>query len=213
MSEDPGLFEIMRTCRAIRRLMPDPVPEELLVRLVEAAQMGPSGSNQQNGRWLIVREQAGKDRIAELNKAAVDRYLVTRRDTVASLPEPQKTSQSRILDAVQWQAEHMQEAPALIIPCLVMPTTLRDTWLAGFGAGGSVWPGVQNLLLAARGLGLGAALTTLAMTDRASFKAAVGLPDGVEPVCVIPVGYPMGKFGPVTRRPVVEVLRWESWSD
>jgi len=212
MSEDPGLFEIMRTCRAMRRLKPDPVPEEVLIRLVEAAQWGPSGSNQQTGRWLIVREQAGKDRIAALNKAAVDRYLTGRRDTVASLPEPQKTSQTRILNAVQWQAEHMQEAPAIIIPCLAMAATPRDTWLAGFGAGGSVWPGVQNLLLAARGLGLGAALTTLAMTDRAAFKDAVGLPDGVEPVCVVPVGYPLGNFGPVTRRPVADVLRWETWS-
>jgi nitroreductase len=212
MSEDPGLFEIMRTCRAMRRLKPDPVPEDLLVRLVEAAQWGPSGSNQQTGRWLILREQAGKDRIAALNKAAVERYLAGRRETVAALPEALRTSQSRILDAVQWQAEHMQEAPAIIISCLAMAAAPRDTWEAGFGAGGSVWPGVQNLLLAARGLGLAAALTTLAMTDRTAFKAAAGLPEGIEPVCVVPVGYPTGSFGPVRRRPVSEVLRWERWS-
>jgi nitroreductase len=79
-------------------------------------------------------------------------------------------------------------------------------------AGGSVWPGIQNLLLAARALGLGAAPTTLGLSNRAAAKEVLGLPDDMEAFCLIPVGYPMGRFGPVTRLPVADTLRWDRWS-
>jgi nitroreductase len=211
---DPGLFEIMRTCRAMRRLKPDEVPEELLVRLVEAAQMGPTGSNQQNGRFIVVRDQGRRERIAELNRNAAMGYVEMRRGQVAALPEAEAKSQSRIIDAVEWQAEHLHEAPAMIVPCLAMRAAPRsDSFLTGLGAGGSIWPSVQNILLAARGLGLGAALTTMALSDRDAFKQALDIPALVEPVCLLPIGYPQGKFGPVTRKPVEDVLRWDSWSD
>ncbi|MGH2603849.1 MAG: nitroreductase family protein, partial [Dehalococcoidia bacterium] len=72
--------------------------------------------------------------------------------------------------------------------------------------------GVQNLLLAARALGLGAALTTLVLRDRAAVRAVLSLPETIEPFCMVPVGYPAGRFGPVTRRPVAEVMRWDRWS-
>lgn len=196
----------------MRRLKPDEVPETLLLRLIEMAQMAPSGSNLQNSRWIIVRDPGRKARIAELNKSAVDGYLVRRRETVAAMEEPAASSQRRILNAVQWQADHLHEAPAIIIACLALRAAPAESFVSGLGAGGSVWPGVQNLLLAALGMGLGAAPTTLAMMDRAAFKAAVNLPADIEPVCVIPIGYPSGKFGPLSRRPVEEVLRWDSWS-
>jgi nitroreductase len=211
-TNDPGLFETMRTCRAMRRLKPDPIPEELLIRLIEAAQWGPSGSNQQNSRWIVVRDPARKQRIAELNRNAVEGYIGRRREAVALLPEAQARSQGRIIDAVEWQSLHLQEAPALIVACAAMFPPASGSFLSGLGAGGSIWPSVQNLLLAARGLGLGAALTTLALSDRDAFKAALDIPEGVEPVCLVPVGYPLGKFGPVARRPVEEVLRWDRWS-
>ena len=212
VENDVGLFEVMRTCRAMRRLRPDPVPEALLVSLIEAAQQAPSGSNQQNGRWLIVRDQTRKDRLAALNRKAVESYLDRRPDGLSSLPEPEATSQRRILGAIRWQSEHMAEAPALIVACLAMRNPPADSSISGLGAGGSVWPGVQNLLLAARGLGLGAALTTLALSDRAAFKEVVELPAGIEPLCLIPIGYPTGNFGPTSRRPVEEILRWDTWS-
>ncbi len=124
-NDDPGLFEIMRTCRAMRRLKPDPVPEELLVRLVEAAQWGPSGSNQQNSRWIIVRDAARKQRLAELNRRAVEGYISRRREAVTALPEAQAKSQGRILDAVEWQSLHLHEAPAMVVAVSLPPTNVR----------------------------------------------------------------------------------------
>jgi nitroreductase len=70
---------------------------------------------------------------------------------------------------------------------------------------------VQNLLLAARALGLGAAPTTLAMSDREAFRSVLGLPDNVEAFCLIPVGWPLGRFGPVTRRPISEIVHRDRW--
>jgi nitroreductase len=78
-------------------------------------------------------------------------------------------------------------------------------------AGGSVWPGVQNLLLAARALGLGAAPTTLGLLDHKAVRDVLGLPENVGTVCLIPVGWPMGNFGPVTRLPVEQTVHWDRW--
>lgn len=210
MSDEPGLFEIMYTCRAMRRLKPDPVPEDLLRQLIDAANQAPSGSNQQNGRWIVVRDAAQKQRLADLNRQAASRYLERARTTEVEHQDPAK--RQRMFDAVEWQLEHMQDVPALVIACLELGKEPPEKFFVGAGAAGSIWPGVQNLLLAARALGLGAAPTTLALSDRPAAKEALGLPETMEAFCLIPVGYPMGKFGPVSRKPVDDILRWDRWS-
>lgn len=211
MAEEPGIFEIITSCRAMRRLKPEPVPEELLLRLIDAGNHAPSGSNAQPARWLIVRDAEQRRRIAELNRAGVMPYL-GQRAVDAPLPHQDARRMERLRQAVLWQAEHLQDVPALIFACLQTTGTYPDSFLGGLTAGGSIWPGVQNVLLAARALGLGAAPTTLVFRDRSAVKQVLGLPDSIEPVCMIPVGYPMGRFGPVTRQPVEQTLRWDRWS-
>jgi len=194
-----GIFDVMYNCRAMRRIKADEVPEELLVKLIEAASRGPTASNTQTSRWLIVRDDQVKQKLADINRAAVDQ----------SYPAPPADAPK---SAFQWQYEHMQDIPALIIACVQMPREQQQpTFSSGLGMGGSIWPAVQNLLLAARALGLGACPTTLPLSDRAAAKSAMNLPEHIEPVCLIPVGYPKGKFGPVTRRPVEEIMRWDRW--
>lgn len=202
-SEEMDLFYAIHNCRAMRRLKPDPIPEPVLMKLLDAANQGPTGSNKQNGRWIVVRDPAQKKKLAALNRKAVDSYIGNP-DTVS--PRMQK-----IVDAVMWQRDHFQEIPVLLIPCLEFDQKPDDTWRAGSGSGGSIWPAVQNLLLAARALGLGAAITTLGLSDRPAAKAALGLPDLVEPFAIIPVGYPTGNFGPVTRRPLEEIVHYDRW--
>lgn len=212
MATEMGIFEVMYNCRAMRRIKPDPVPEEMLLRLIDAANQAPSGSNAQNGRWMVVRDPAQKAKLAELNHRAVTAYAAPNSARPASLPHQTADARARMLAAVVWQAEHFAEIPAHVIACLQMGAPVRDTFSAGAGAGGSIWPGVQNLLLAARALGLAATPTTLGLVDRPAAKAVLGLPEDIEPFCIIPVGFPMGKFGPVTRRPVTEIMRWDRWS-
>ena len=81
------------------------------------------------------------------------------------------------------------------------------------GANGSIWPGIQNLLLAARAMELGAAPTTLALVDQQAVAEVLSLPETMATYCLIPVGYPLGNFGPVTRKPLHEIMRYDQWSD
>jgi nitroreductase len=202
-SETLDLFFAMHNTRAMRRLKPDSVPEDVLMQLIDAANQGPTGSNKQNAHWIIVRDQEQKQKLAELHGVAVDAYIDS--------PGSSTPDRVGIVKAVKWQRDHFLEIPALFIPCLSFDATPINTWLAGAGSGASIFPGVQNLLLAARALGLGATLTTMGLSDRAAAKAVLGLPELVEPYAIIPVGYPTGKFGTVTRRPLEEVTHFDSW--
>lgn len=204
------LFDALYHCRAMRRLKPDPVPEKLLLELVDAANQAPTGSNRQGVRWIIVRDPAQKAALAALNRKAVEAYAGPQSARPAELPHQSADQRQRMLAAVLWQAEHMAEIPALIIAChqFAAPVSRGDAARAG----GSVWPAVQNLLLAARARELGAAPTTLGLVDRDAARAILALPDDVEAFCLIPVGYPTGRFGPVTRLPVKETVHWDRWA-
>ena len=196
---DMGLFDAMYHCRAMRRLKPDPVPRELLLKLVDAAHQGPSASNKQNDRWLVITRADIKQKVAELNRAAVDRYVTIAPDAPPS--------------AFKWQYENLQSVPAIIVCGLVLEQH-GNGFHDGYAAGGSIWPKVQNLLLAARALQLGACPTNLPLFgDRAAAYEALNVPANMELACVIPVGYPMGRFGPMTRRPVQEIVSWNQFGD
>ncbi len=206
---DLSLFDALYNCRAMRRLKPDEVPEELLIKLIDAANQAPSGSNAQRARWIVVRAAEQRAKLAALNKTAVEAYVGPSAGRPAELPHHSAEKRGRMLASVMWQAEHMAEIPALVIACFQFDEAVDAA--AASRAGGSIWPGVQNLLLAARALGLGAAPTTLGLADRTAAKQVLGLPDDMEAFCLIPVGYPMGRFGPVTRLPVEETMRWDRW--
>jgi nitroreductase len=210
MTDEPGIFEVMYSTRAMRRLKPDPVPEELIQKLLDAANQAPSGSNIQSARWIVVTDRGQVRRIAELNARAVAAYA-TSGTRPAALPHQDEARRERQRKALLWQAEHMHEFPLVIVACQEFATSRPNTFAAGAGAGGSIWPGVQNLLLAARALGLGAVPTTLAMSDRQAFRSLLALPDNVEAFCLIPVGWPLGRFGPVTRRPLSEIVHRDRW--
>jgi nitroreductase len=187
----------------MRRLKPNPVPDEIINKLIDAANQGPTGSNKQNARWIVVRDPAQKTKLAELNRNAVDAYI--------GKPDDVAPDMRGIVGAVMWQRDHWEEIPAFLIPCLEFEQAPVDSWTAGAGSGGSVWPGVQNLLLAARALGLGAVITSLGLSDRTAAKEVLGIPELVEPYAIIPIGYPTGKFGPVTRKPLSEIVHYDRW--
>ena len=209
MSDEAALFDVMYHCRAMRRLDSREVPEELLIKLIEAANQAPSGSNMQNGRWLVARSPEVKQKLADLNRKGVDSYVGPQNGRPTSLPHHSAEKRQCMLDSVQWQKEHMHQIPALIVACLEYGEKVDATTM--LRGGGNIWPGVQNLLLAARALGLGAAPTTLALLDQDAVRAALTLPDTMAAHCLIPVGYPLGNFGPVTRKPVSEIMRFDHW--
>ncbi len=203
------LFDVMSTCRAIRRLRNDPVPEALVRRLIEAANYAPSGRNLQRARWIVVRDREQRRRIADVNKQVSIDHATAARDAERDLPYDDHQQRRRMWDAVLWQSEHMHEAPVIVVACCIMDDPDQDPGRYA----SSIWPGVQNLLLAARACGLGAAPTTYALSFRDELEALLELPSHVRAQAVIPIGYPMGGFGPVRRRPVDEVMMRERWTN
>ena len=191
----------------MRRLRNDPVPDAVVRRLVEAAGYAPSGRNLQRARWIVVRDPEQRRRIGDLNRRASLDHATAERDAGRELPHHERESRRRMWDAVLWQAEHMHEAPVIIVACCIMDDAEQDPGRYA----SSVWPGVQNLLLAARASGLGAAPTTYALSLRDELEAALGLPEHVRAQAVIPIGLPLGQFGPVHRLPVDEVMMSDRW--
>jgi nitroreductase len=206
---DMPLEEAMSTQRAIRRLKPDPVDDRLVLKLIELALKAPTGSNAQNWEFIVVKDAAVKAKLAKLNRQAWNLYgglgrrMMQRRGDEKML---------RILDAVQWQADHFEEIPVLIVACL---KAIVPIWppAASSSIYGSIYPSVQNLLLAARAAGLGAALITLPLWSKVLARRALGLPFSVSPVAVIPLGWPKGRYGPTTRRPVGEVVSLDRYGN
>jgi len=197
---DMPLEEAMRTQRAIRRLKPDPVDDALLRQLLELALKAPTGSNAQNWEFIVVRDPEVKAKLARWNRRALSLYgRIGRR---ANRNDPKML---RLLDAVQWQSDHFEEVPVLIVACLKGPRLWFPS-LAVTSYYGSIFPSIQNFLLAARAVGLGAALITLPLWNVFAARRALGLPWSVAPCAVIPVGWPQGRYGPTTRRPVEDVV-------
>ena len=203
MTENLSLEEVVYNCRAMRRLQTEEVPEELLLKLISTANQAPSGSNSQMARWVVARDPEVKQKLADLNRKHAEPYIQP------SLDNPSSDKQRRMLEAVVWQMDHMHEIPALIVACFNYPEKVEG--IDAYRQAGSVWPGIQNLLLTARSLGLGAAPTTLALRDQDAVREVLNLPETFAALCLIPVGYPMGKFGPVSRRPVEEIMRFDQW--
>jgi nitroreductase len=202
------VFEVMATCRALRRLRPDPVPDATVRRLVEAANQAPSGRNLQRARWIVVRDPEQRRRIGDLNRRASVDHATNERDAARELPHHDRERRQRMWDAVLWQAEHMHEAPVIVVACCIMDDSMQDPGRYA----SSVWPGIQNLLLAARACGLGAVPTTYALAMRDELEAVLELPTHVRAQAVIPVGFPQGQFGPVRRLPVDDVMLHDRWS-
>ena len=203
MSEQMTLNRAMYNCRAMRRLESREVPEADLIQLIDAANQAPSGSNSQNARWIVVRDASQKQKLADLNRKHAEPYIAPQR------ANPPNEKHKRLVDAVVWQMNHMHEIPALIVACFDYPEKVEG--LGVYRSAGSVWPGIQNLLLTARSLGLGAAPTTLALRDQDAVRDVLNLPETFAALCLIPVGYPKGKFGPVSRKPVADVMRFDRW--
>ncbi len=206
---DIGLFEAIHGCRSIRYLKPDPVPDELVKRVLDAAIRAPSGSNRQSWHFLVVKDPATKREIQRYYKEAFDAYA-TMTANVPPRPGVSEATMERVKTSAAHLAEHLHEAPIFIIPVLVNEQgkvtgdgPFQD--LARKSLHSSIYPAVQNVLLACRALGLGACLTTLHLMHEAEIASLLGLPPNAETMCLIPVGWPRAKFGPVKRVPVEEV--------
>jgi nitroreductase len=206
MAEGTDLFEIIGTTRAMRRLKPDPVPEELIQKILRAGVCAANGGNTQRWRFLVIKDQEIKKRVQVWYKRALDEVVGPRYRNSAPPPGVTREQYDRQHAAVEYLTHHFHEAPVWIVACLDEGTATPTR-----SSGASIYPAVQNMLLAARALGLGATLTTRHLLYEKESEAALGLPPGVHSYAIIPIGYPMGRFGPVGRGPLSEIVYQDRW--
>ncbi len=197
-------FETANTQRAMRRLHSDAVPEADLWKILDAATKAPNGGNRQPWNFVVIRDAAAKAKIAGWYLEAWNNvYGGALKDAMLANADMAKTYRS-----ADYLANHMAD-----VPVLVLATIKKEMFAIGPTLGASIYPAVQNLMLAARALGLGTALTTLHKLHEADVKQLLGIPDDVETMALIPVGRPKGQFGPVKRMPVEKVVYWDGWGE
>jgi len=223
-SPNIGLFEAIYTARSIRRLKPDPVPEELITKILDAATRASSGGNAQGWAFVVVRQPDLRRQLGVIYRKASDiaEAMYAARGRPPHLTEQQF---ARLMASGKYLWDHIGEAPVLLLPCShrpvlpareALPPDVAASWdeevaYAERIRGASVYPAVQNIILACRGLGLGTVITTNHIRREDEVKALLGIPEDVSTWALMPVGWPIDKFGPLTRRPLKEVVHSDRW--
>jgi len=200
------LGEAMFTQRSIRKLRPDPIPLEDIQTIIEAATKAPSGGNRQPARYLVLNDP---DLIRQFGALYREAWWAKRRDEGQPWTSREEIpAEDRVHRGAAQLADEMADAPCIVLALSV-----------GQGQANSVLPGVQNLLLAARALGIGSVPTTLHPEVMDRVYDLLGIPETAGFHLCIPLGYPRGRFGPTTRRPTAETTflnRWDApvpWAD
>ncbi len=199
LGEDVPLLEGIRTTRAIRRLRPDPVAPELVRKVCEAGTFAPSGGNRQPWIFIAVTEPERRAWVAERYLRAFRAYIAPALEAAKRPAFPE--AGRRMQRAAIHLAEHLHEVPVHL-------------FVAGWMRRGqpqlqALMPAVQNVLLACRAVGLGASLTTLHTSFGAELDAWLGLPENAPTCALLPIGWPLGRYGRPPRRPVDECLFFE----
>ncbi len=201
-------FDVATTQRAIRRLKADPIPDATVRQIMETAICAPSGGNRQGWSFLVVRDAATRKRLGDLYREAWGELMKVPYYAGAA-KEPPDSPAGRMLAPARHLSEHLGEAPVLVLACVALDPGVTPSLTTG----ASIYPAVQNLMLAARAHGVGSCITTIHRFRDAQVKELLGIPAGVETAALIPLGYPRGRFGRPPRRPLREVAFADHWGD
>jgi nitroreductase len=201
------LAEAITTQRAIRRIKPDPVDDALVMKLIELALKGPTAQNAQAWEFIIVKDLEVKRRFGRMNRAMWKLYR-----PIASFKARNHPKEQRMNRAVEWGVDHFEEIPVYVVACF-RGSRLGFPPVLAASAYGSIFPAVQNLLLAARAVGLGANINTMPLWSNFIARRILGLPFGVTPCVMIPLGWPIGRYGPTARRAAAEVVSFDRFGN
>jgi nitroreductase len=202
--------ELLSTTRAVRKRLDltRPVPRQVILDCIRISQQAPTGSNAQTWRWLVVTDPAKKRALADIYRGVSAEYfkVAGERAQTAGLAQT-----SRVFDSAIYMAEHMHEAPALVIPCLI-GRPHDGSVAAGAGFFASIYPAVWSFNLALRARGLGAVLTTMHLVREKEAAAVLGIPDNVTQTALMPVGYTLGtEFKHADRPPPETITYFDGW--
>jgi nitroreductase len=201
---EPGIFETLYTSRALRRFKPDPVPEDVIFQLLDAAIRAPTGHNRQDWRFVVVTDSEPKRKMQEWSERAWDLAFGKDYPTVEAIDALPRTARLSIR-GVYDLAHNLASVPLIVVVC-----GLRG---AHSSPGGSHFPAAQNMLLAARALGLGGSIFNLPMVGGNELYELLSIPESNEVYCCVPIGYPTDKPGPLYRKPVKKVAFWNRWGE
>jgi nitroreductase len=205
--EDLSALEALHSTPARRRLKPDPIPDEVIWAVLDAAVRGPSGGNSQRWAWVVVRDQAVKDRIAAWYLEGWNKAYGARREQFVNAAPGELPMSPRAFLGAEHLANHLAEAPVWIIPVLLGARGATDPH-----TGSSIYGAVQQLFLAARAYGVGTNLTTLYRSHEDEVRELLGLPDDALTMALIPMGYPDGgRWSEPRRKPLAEVVHWDAY--
>lgn len=211
------LIDGIMTLRAIRRFTAEPVTDEEVLTCLRAARQAPSGGNIQPWQFLVVRDADLRRGLGDIYRRAYDRYEPA---MLAATPpfrdDAEAERHRRTVASARYLAEHLHEAPLIVL--FLMPNismTLHDAEgpLDVGTPWASVYPAVQNFMLAARALGIGTTLTTVIRVYQDEVRALLGIPDRYELAALVPMGRPRGKFGVAPRKPLAAVTHWDRFGN
>ena len=199
------IYEVMNTQRAVRQWTDEPVSRETITRVIEAATKAPSGSNLQPWAFVVITDDDKRQFLADAIRESFKQRFGGQRPDPEQIQDP---AQRRMMRGAFRLFDNFAAAPVLIIPCL---HNIQAHAPESLLAGSSIYPSIQNLMLAARAEGLGTVLTTPQAGIRDLLASEIGIPEEAVPVAIIPMGWPAVPFGPVNRKPVDEFLHWNGW--
>lgn len=209
------LYEALLTNRAMRRYTDEAVTRVEVEHCLRAANQAPSGGNIQPWQFLIVTDPERRAALGAIYKKAYDRYERVLLASMGAFRSPEdEASWNRTMAASRHLADHLGEASVLalfLMPDISMTLTDEEGDLDVGTPYASVYPAVQNFLLAARGLGIGTALTTVYRIHQDEVRALCGIPDQLQVVAMVPMGRPVGSFGIARRKPVEKVTHWDTY--
>jgi len=203
------LLEGLATARSIRRYRPDPVPEDVLAKILWAGTRAPSGTNRQPFRFIVLRDSETAREIKSLMGEAFRRGWAHKADAerwAKDDDDARSTRRIRSMAAMQHFVDHFERIPVVVLACF---TRYRE---ADHGEGASVFPACQNILLAARALGYGACFSGWHRLVEAELRGRLGIPDNVVLSLTITIGKPAGGHGPLRRFPARELVYEDAWS-
>ena len=202
---DLSVQDAIYSLRAMRRLKPDPIPDADLLDIVEAATMACSPGNSQPWTFLIITEKSQKEKIARIYREIGHKVIKEQALASGLLGKEME----KVYTDAMILVDRLQDAPALILCCLEGQP--RDGGIHQSTYYGSIYPAIQNLMLAARAKGIGSTMTTLHKAREQDIKNVLGIPDRMETIALIPLGYPEGQWGRPKRKPAQEVTYWNLW--
>lgn len=209
------LYDAMSTQRAVRRLQPDPIPDDVLARVLTAATWAPTGANAQPWRIVAVRDAALKQGLADLYRPEWERFAGMYAMQIEAAEPQARPKLERTRAAGDHLAANLQNAPVILVFCFdpsQMAVTDRKLERVSVVGGASVYPAVQNVLLACVAEGLGCVLTTLHCLREPEVKQLLHIPDEWGTAALVPIGYPERTgHGPTDRRPIGELVYADRW--